>query len=351
MLKHTVSKNLVPVTFPWFPTLLAGYPRISLANLPTPLEELCRFSQVLGGPEIFVKRDDLTGFATGGNKARKLEFLLGDALKDGADAIITGGGPQSNHCRQTAAAAARCGLESHVVFGGEWDSPVVGNLFLDQLFGASIHWTPKDTREQKMAEVKEELLRQGKRPYVIPVGGSNAIGALGYVAAMYELHWQLEQVSQQFDYLVFATSSGGTQAGLVMGAKLTGLRGSLIPISIDQVPDDASSFRYKEFVFRIAESMKDNLGLHLDLSLDDFHMNYDYLGRGYGVMGDAEREAIRLLARTEGILVDPVYAGRALAGLISLVRQHFFTPGDRILFWHTGGETALHAYVEELVGR
>jgi len=333
-------------SLPALPATLAARPRFALAHLPTPIQPLDRFSKALRGPEIWIKRDDLTGLATGGNKARKLEFLFGDALSKGADAIITAGGPQSNHCRQTAAAAARADLECHLVFGGSSDSPLIGNRFLDQLLGAQEHWTPKGTRDAKMTELAHELMDHGKKPYVIPVGGSNSIGALGYVTAMYELNRQLESERLQFDYLVFATSSGGTQVGIVVGAKLTGSEAKILPISIDQIPGDFSAF-----VLSVAEGVNSELKLGLNLSVDDMPLNCDYLGQGYGVVGDSEREAITLLARTEGILVDPVYAGRALAGLIDLVRRQRFKLDERVLFWHTGGETALHAYVGDLAHR
>jgi L-cysteate sulfo-lyase len=344
------NTDVIRFSYQELPVILAERPRLALARLPTPIERLSRFSQYLGGPEIWIKRDDLTGLATGGNKARKLEFLLGDAISKGADSLITAGGSQSNHCRQTAAAAARAGMECHLVFGGSSESPLVGNRFLDRLLGAYEHWTPKGTRDAKMAELAEELAKRGKNPYVIPVGGSNPIGALGYVAAMYELKQQLDQAALHFDYLVFATSSGGTQAGVVVGAKLTKCESEIIAISIDQVPAGQCDSDYKSFVLSTGEGVNTDLNLGLTLSLDDFPINYDYLGQGYGVVGDPEREAIKLLAQTEGILVDPVYAGRALAGLIDLVRRRKFKPPEKTLFWHTGGETALHAYVQDLAG-
>lgn len=351
MFEQRISHTLTHSNSVVLNTPIDNSPRLSLANLPTPIDNAIQFSKALGGPKIFIKRDDLTGLATGGNKTRKLEFLIGDALSKGADTIITAGGPQSNHCRQTAAAAARAGLDCHLVFGGISDSPMLGNRFLDNLFGAKEHWTPKSTRESKMADLENVLIAQGKKPYVIPVGGSNSIGALGYVSAMYELKSQIEHIGENFDHLVFATSSGGTQAGLVIGSKLTQLPMQLTAISIDQVPDGQSPFNYKEFVFRIAQEVNHNHKLNLNLSIDDFFINYDFLGDGYGVVGDPEREAILLLAQKEGLLVDPVYAGRALAGLISLVRAYKFKDSEKVLFWHTGGETALHAYVDDLVGR
>ncbi len=349
MHQKIISQNLTANTLSEVSTPFANCARLPLANLPTPVESLVQFSKSLGGPEIFIKRDDLTGLATGGNKTRKLEFIIGDALAKGADTVITAGAPQSNHCRQTAAAAARAGLECHLVFGGSSESPMIGNRFLDQLLGAKEHWTPKGTREAKMAALETELTGQGRKPYVIPVGGSNSVGALGYVAAMYELQLQIEQFALRFDHLIFATSSGGSQAGLTVGSKLTNFEGKITAISIDQTPDNESPFKYKEFVLDIARGVSANLSLGLDLSLNDFPINYDFLGQGYGVVGDPEKEAISMLARTEGVLVDPVYAGRALAGLIRLVRQNEFKSTDRVLFWHTGGETALHAYVDVLI--
>lgn len=351
MLELKISQPLTSLPGPVLPAWLSDRPRISLANTPTPIESLVRFSEATGGPTIFIKRDDLTGLATGGNKTRKLEFLIGDAISKGADTVITAGGPQSNHCRQTAAAAARAGLDCHLVFGGSSDSPLNGNRFLDQVLGAHEHWTPKGTRESKMAELETSLTAQGRRPYVIPVGGSNSIGALGYVAAMYELKAQMETHSLEFDRIVYATSSGGTQAGMTVGAKASGFAGALTAISIDQVPDGTSSFDYKAFVLDIAKAAVQESGLNFPLSLEDFAINYDFLGAGYGVVGDPERKAIRLMAQTEGILVDPVYSGRALAGLIALVEEGKIKNTERVLFWHTGGEIALHAYIDDLTER
>ncbi|MBL7662590.1 D-cysteine desulfhydrase family protein [bacterium] len=331
-----------------FPAKLSQAPRFKLAHLPTPIEKLTRFSAKLNGPEIHIKRDDLTGLATGGNKTRKLEFLIADALKQGADTVITAGGPQSNHCRQTAAACVRAGLACHLVFGGTPSDTLNGNRFLDHLLGAKEHWTPKGTRETKMESLAEELRKAGKKPYLIPVGGSNSVGSLGYIFAMYELATQIHEQNLDFTHIVFATSSGGTQAGMVVGAKLANLKQKLVAISIDQVPDGTSDFNYKKFVFDVAQKINHDLQLGLTLNPEDFSMDYNYLGGGYGVVGDPERESIHLLAKTEGILVDPVYAGRALAGLIDKIRKKEFSKNDKILFWHTGGETALHAYVEEL---
>lgn len=322
--------------------------RYRLAHLPTPIEPLKRFSEHLGGPQVLIKRDDLTGLATGGNKTRKLEFLFGDAMATDSDTVITAGAPQSNHCRQTAAAAARAGLDCRLVYGGVDDGRMVGNRFLSRLLGAKEHWTTKDARVQKMAELAQAFRLEGKRPYIIPLGGSNSVGALGYVEAMFELQVQLRETSLQLDHIVFATSSGGTQAGLVVGSKLIEFGGAITGISIDQLPDQDSPFKFRKSILDIASEINRTHNLGLSLSVDDIAINYDFLGRGYGVVGDPEREAIALLAQTEGIFVDPVYAGRALAGLISLIRQKRFSRNDRVLFWHTGGDAALHAYVDDL---
>ncbi len=348
MLQSKISESLTPLRHPAY---ISNRPRISLVNAPTPIESLVRFSEAIDGPALFIKRDDLTGLATGGNKTRKLEFLIGDALSKSADIIITAGGPQSNHCRLTAAAAARAGLECHLVFGSSYDSTLKGNRFLDSILGAHEHWTPKGTRETKMAELESAFKAEGRKPYVIPVGGSNSIGALGYVAAMHELKAQMDAHSISFDHIVYPTSSGGTQAGMTVGAKMTGFQGKLTGISIDQVPDGTSPFDYKAFVFNIAKQTIKDLGIEINLTLDDFTINYDFLGGGYGVVGDPERNAIRLMAQMEGILVDPVYSGRALAALVGLTKDGQFERNERVLFWHTGGDAALHAYVEDLTGR
>jgi D-cysteine desulfhydrase len=318
------------------------------ATLPTPLDELPNLSSKLGGPRIVVKRDDLTGLATGGNKTRKLEFLMADALKQQADVVITAGGPQSNHCRQTAAAAAIAGFECHLVLGGQ-PQPPLGNLLLDQLLGANIHWTPRSNRNTRMAELARQLESEGRRPYVIPVGGSNAIGALGYVAAMFELVDQLAKQNRAVDHVTFATSSGGTQAGLVLGARLAGFTGRLTAISIDQTPDDQSDEKFLAEVCRTANSAAVLLGSDVRLTVEDFHTNYDYLGAGYGVVGDFERNAIRTLAQTEGLLVGPVYTGRAAGAMIDLIERGAFGANETVLFWHTGDDVALHAYAKELL--
>jgi len=331
------------------PGNINSLPRIALANLPTPLGELSNLSRTLGGPELLIKRDDLTGLATGGNKTRKLEFLIADALQQEADCVITAGGPQSNHCRQTAAAAAIAGLQSHLVLGGEPPPRSEGNLLLDRLLGAVVHWTPKPQRNQTMAELAEQLRGQGRRPYVIPIGGSNAIGSVGYVVAMFELVEQLAQRNEQVDCIVFPSSSGGTQAGVVLGAMLAGFTGRVLAISIDQQPDDQSETKFLAEVCQVANAAAELMGVDCRLDVEDFPTNYDYLGGGYGVVGDLERDAISLLAQQEGILVGPVYSGRGMGALVDLVRRGEFRTGETVLYWHTGDESALHAYADELL--
>jgi D-cysteine desulfhydrase family pyridoxal phosphate-dependent enzyme len=305
---------------------------------------LPRLSAHLGGPQLWTKRDDLTGLAFGGNKVRKLEFLLGEALAHQADTLITTGAPQSNHARQTAAAAARAGLRCTLVLRGEPPAEATGNVLLDHLLGADVVWAGARPTPEVMDEVAAELQARGQRPFVIPLGGSTATGALGYVAAMLEWAEQCRIGGLQFDAIVFPTSSGGTQAGMVVGARLAGHSGRIVGISVDHRAGE-----FKQTLAPLATAVAQRLNLFITFDPDDFDVRDDYLGGGYAVMGDAEREAIRLAARLEGLLVDPVYAGRALAGLIDLIRKGEFTSGQNVLFWHTGGTPALFAYAEQLV--
>ena len=326
-------------------TDLSRHPRISLAQLPTPVHPLPRLSAHLGGPQLWTKRDDLTGLALGGNKVRKLEFLLGEAIVRQADTLITTGAPQSNHARQTAAAAARAGLRCTLALRGEPPAEATGNILLDYLLGADIVWAGARHTPEVMDEVAAELRARGQRPFVIPLGGSTATGALGYVAAMHEFVEQCRGGRLRFDAIVFPTSSGGTQAGMVVGARTAGYDGRIAGISVDH---RAAAFG-KQTLAPLADAAAQRLDLPISFESDDFEVRDDYLGGGYAVMGDAEREAIRLAARFEGLLVDPVYTGRALAGLIDLVRKGEFGPGQNVLFWHTGGTPALFAYAHQLV--
>lgn len=322
-----------------------NYPtRTKLAHLPTPIDELERLSQHLGGPKIFIKRDDQTGLALGGNKTRKLEFLVADALAKGNDSLITTGAPQSNHCRQTAAAAARAGMHSHLVLRGEPVAKLTGNLLLDHLLGAHLHWSGDRDSEDIMDEVADEIQATGRSAYLIPLGGSNSLGALGYVAAMQETLFQLEAKRLKIDAIVFASSSGGTQSGLVVGARALKFSGRILGISIEH----PVSILKKAIITTVSETA---VLLRLpDHSFDEaIEINDNYLGAGYGLMGGSEREAINLVASLEGILLDPVYTGRAMAGLIDLIRRGAFFSSQNILFWHTGGTPALFAYGDELL--
>jgi D-cysteine desulfhydrase family pyridoxal phosphate-dependent enzyme len=309
-------------------------PRAAIAHLPTPLEELPRLSQELGGPRLLVKRDDQTGLAFGGNKTRKLEYLVGEAIAEGADVLVTAGAVQSNHCRQTAAAAARFGFACKLVLFGDAGPRPTANLWLDQLLGAEIIYTTRARRDVELQNQFDAARQEGRRPYLVPYGGSNGTGAAAYAEAMREF---LEQ-RVAADWIVFASSSGGTQAGLMAGARLHGFGGRVLGISVDE-PQAALQAK----VASLASEVAAKLGFPQTFSNEDALVNDQYCGAGYGVMTDGERAAIRLFARIEGLLLDPVYTGRAAAGLLDLIRRGFFPPDDTVLFWHTGGTPALFA--------
>ncbi len=317
--------------------------RVPIAHLPTPIEELPRLSAELGGPTILVKRDDQTGLALGGNKTRKLEYLIAEALSHGAQTLITAGAIQSNHCRQTAAAARRAGLDCILVLSGEPPASPEGNTFIDVLMGAELVWTDLAQRGQTLSDTYQKAEGAGRQPFLIPYGGSSPMGAAAYAYAMREL------VAQDVaaDWVVFATSSGGTHAGLVVGKELFGFTGRVLGISIDE---KAGPFRGR--IAKLATETAALMGADLTFSESDILVDDNYLGEGYAVMGEPEREAIHLFARHEGVLVDPVYTGRAAAGMIDLIRQGFFQPEERVLFWHTGGTPALFAekYRSQILG-
>jgi L-cysteate sulfo-lyase len=325
----------------------AGAKRLPLAHLPTPLEPLERLSRELGGPAIWVKRDDCTGLAGGGNKTRKLEFLLGDALDRGADTVLTAGAVQSNHARQTAAACARLGLRCELFLKeaapGRGESyRHSGNVLLDRILGAKVHILPREaSAETAMEEHAEALRREGRRPYTIPVGGSNAVGALGYVGCARELSAQADGIDLKIDAVVHASASHGTQAGLAVGLAMVGAQARLIGVSVS-----GSAQQTRSNVERIAAATCGRLGspLHfVEIEVDD-----RFVGEGYGIPTPAGLAAIRLLARLEGLLLDPVYTGKAMAGIMELVREGRFGSDDNVVFLHTGGWPALFAYKEEL---
>ena len=320
--------------------------RQSLGFFPTPLIELSRLSKALDGPTIFMKRDDNTGLALGGNKTRKLEFIMGDALAQGADCVITAGAAQSNHCRQTAAAAASLGLECHLVLGGEEPEQTSGNLLLDKIFGSHIHWAGANRKGEDIPKIVEQLTKQGQKPYVIPYGGSNELGALAFVEAFKELESQRESMNLSFTHIVFASSSGATQAGLMLGKKILNSPAQIVGINIDKGETDKVPF--DQYTVALANSTASLIGADHQFSESDLTLNSDYVGEGYGVVGTLENEAIAMTAQTEGILLDPVYTGRAMGGLIDMIRSGKIKKTDRVLFWHTGGAPALFAYSSDL---
>jgi D-cysteine desulfhydrase family pyridoxal phosphate-dependent enzyme len=309
--------------------------RIHFAHLPTPIEEMPRLSKKLGGPRLFVKRDDQTGLAFGGNKTRKLEFLIAEAQERGARTLISGGAIQSNHCRQTAAAAARYGFECTLVLTGQMPEHPSANILLDQLFGATIVNVPdRKDRDRVLQETFDQATAAGRKPYLVPYGGSSPTGALGYAFAVQEF---LNQ-GLHADWIVFGTSSGGTHAGLVLGQRIFGFGGKVLGISIDE-PEPW----LKQQVSALASLASEKLGMGIEFRPADVLANDSYCHAGYGALTEAEREAVILFARCEGLLLDPVYTGRAAAGMIDLIRKGLFTKNETVLFWHTGGQAALFA--------
>ena len=333
--------------------------RVALATLPTPLQEAPRLHAALGGPRkaprIFIKRDDLTGLALGGNKARKLEFLVADALKHGADALITTGATQSNHARMTAAAARVAGLECHLVLSSKrGDPPLQGNLLLDHVYGATVHHVPApdDPKlalgqdEEKVRQVESSLRASGKTPYVIAVGGSSPVGALGYTLATAELAEQLSAADVTPSRVYYASGSRGTQAGLALGAKACATPYRMYGIAVS-TGEPEKTYR----AFNAANSAAEILGIPTRVELSDLFTDSGFIGEGYGIPTRECLEAIALLARTEGILVDPCYTGKALAGLIAHVRSGELPPEDTVVFLHTGGAQGLFGYQSELEGK
>jgi D-cysteine desulfhydrase family pyridoxal phosphate-dependent enzyme len=310
-------------------------PKLDFAHLPTPIESLPRLSEALGGPRLMIKRDDQTGLAFGGNKTRKLEFLVAEAREQDAKTLITGGALQSNHCRQTAAAAARLGFKCILVLTGDKPEQASANLMLDQLFGAQIVYVAdRKDRDRILQETFDRATKEEKKPYLVPYGGSNSTGALGYVFAMKEL---IDQ-NVGADWIVFASSSGGTHAGLLLGQRIFRFNGRILGISVDEPAE-----WLKKEVSKLASASSEKVGERIELTPADVLVNADYCGAGYGVLTEREREAIQLFARHEGILLDPVYTGRAAAGMIDLIRKGFFNKDKTVLFLHTGGQPALFA--------
>lgn len=323
---------------------LDRFPRARFCHTPTPLEPMVRLSRELDGPRLFVKRDDCTGLAFGGNKTRKLEFLLAEAVEAGADTLVTAGGVQSNHCRQTAAAAARHGLGCELVLlrNVARNTPGydrTGNVLLDRLFGARLHFVPGDAdTTAELERVAQSVRALGRRPYVIPVGGSTPTGALGYVACGQEILEQEAALGLRVDAVVHCTGSGATQAGLLLGLSESGSRIAVIGISVAE-PRVVIEAR----VYELMRATAGRLALEPP-GRDRVEVLDSYVGPGYGLPTEAMREAVDLCGRLEGLLLDPVYSGKALAGLIGLVRQGRFLSEATVVFIHTGGTPALFAY-------
>ncbi len=329
------------------PMNLAAFPRTRLCQAPTPLEPLPRLTEALGGPQVWMKRDDLTGMGLGGNKVRKLEFLVGDALAKGADHLVTQGAVQSNHVRQTAAVAAKLGLACTAVLEHRIetnDSAYLnsGNVLLDRLMGTHIEYRPGGTDMQAaIEEVGARLTTQGAKPYLIPGGGSNAVGALGYAAVALELLSQVSEMGLQVNRLVHATGSAGTQAGLVAG-----LHAMSSPIRVLGIGVRAPKDRQEANVLRLAQATAAHMGVDRPVPAAAVEANCDYVGGGYGIPTPGMIEAVRMLARLEGIFLDPVYSGKGMAGLMDLIRRGVFTKGQTVVFLHTGGSTGLFGYAD-----
>lgn len=331
--------------------------RIALANLPTPLHPAPRLRDALGGPArcptILIKRDDLTGLALGGNKARKLEYLIADALDQHATVVVTTGAVQSNHARMTAAAARAAGLDVVLVLtlpAEHSKPPVQGNLLLDRLFGATIHYIPPPAdpmlatspeEEAKVAEVVADLRARGQRPYVVPIGGSSGVGVLGYALGTSEIIAQLRDAGEKPVRLYYASGSRGTQAGLVLGAKMAGAPYQPYGVAVS----GGESFK-RERALRIANEAAGLIGTETRVTDEDLTTDQEHIGPGYGIPTSACLAAIRLVAEQEGILLDPTYTAKAMACLIDHARNGVLDPSTSVVFLHTGGVPALFAHAD-----
>ncbi|MFZ1661110.1 MAG: D-cysteine desulfhydrase [Paracoccaceae bacterium] len=324
---------------------LARFPRVFLAHLPTPLERLDRLTAELGGPEIWIKRDDCTGLSTGGNKTRKLEFLMAEAQTEGADMVMTQGATQSNHARQTAAFAAKLGLGCHILLEDRTGSNNAnyngnGNVLLDHLHGATTAKYAGGVDMQTAMEEEAAKLRQaGRKVYIIPGGGSNPTGALGYVNCAFELVGQANDRGLALDHIITATGSAGTQAGLVVGLQAINAQIPLLGFGVR-----APQTKQEENVFALAQKTAAKLGCPDVVKREDVRADCNYVGAGYGIPRDDTIEAVRMFAELEGILLDPVYSGKGAAGLIDYCRKGKFKKGERVVFLHTGGSAALFGY-------
>ncbi|MFD1615499.1 D-cysteine desulfhydrase family protein [Gelatiniphilus marinus] len=318
-----------------------------LGFFPTPLEPMTNLSKAYPNYNLFIKRDDNSGLASGGNKVRKLQFFIYDALSKGCDTIITAGAQQSNHCRQTVAACAKAGLECHLLLGGDKPKNYNGNLLLSHLLGAKIHFTGNNRKGEDALKLKQDLQTKKRKVYTIPYGGSNLLGALGFVDAVKELKKQLIEMDLKIDYIFFASGSGGTQAGLRLGVDLCNLDIKLMPISIDKTGIGDKTLA--EAVLELLQQGKTDLHIQKKYTLQDAKLINDYNNAGYGVITQNEKKAINQLAQKEGILLDPVYSGRAFYGMMDHLENNKIKQHTNVLFWHTGGLPANFYYSEALI--
>ncbi len=322
------------------------WPKTNLGFFPTPFHELPNLSALYPENRVFIKRDDLTGLATGGNKTRKLEYLIGDALTRGANTIITAGAQQSNHCRQTAAACAMKGLKCHLLLGGQEPETYTGNLLLSHLLGANIHFTGENRKGEGIQAFMDKLRQAGDNPYEVPYGGSNLTGAMGFVEAAGELQLQLKEHDIRIDYIFFASSSGAMQAGLMLGMELYGLEAVLMPINIDK--EELADHKLENHMQALCQEGKARLALKDPDKPVTMPLIHDFDKAGYGVVTENETDAIRQLARHEGIILDPVYTARAYYGMMHYLGSGLLKKQANVLFWHTGGIPATLHYTEDL---
>lgn len=319
--------------------------KFDLGFFPTPLHPLKNLSKQFPDYKIYIKRDDQTGLASGGNKTRKLEYLIQKALDEKCNTVITAGAQQSNHCRQTVAACAIAGLECHLLLGGDKPEEYNGNLLLSHLLGAKIHFTGENRKGEDIEKLRSELEVNNKKVSIIPYGGSNLLGTLGYINAIKELKDQLKEQDLEIDYIFFASSSGATQAGMLIGMDLYGMDAELIPINIDKVETEGF---LENIVLDLIHESKQFFHLNKEYLITDIPLDRNYDKAGYGNLSDDEKEAIKTLAQTEGILLDPVYTGRAFYGMLDYLNKKKLKYNSNILFWHTGGLPAIFNYGKEL---
>ena len=322
-------------------------PYCNLGFFPTPVHKLNNLSKEYPDYNLFIKRDDQTGLSFGGNKTRKLEYLFKDALDKRFDSVITIGAPQSNHCRQTAGGASQLGLECHLLLRGTEPEFCNGNLLLDKMLGAHIHWFDKDKLLESQKLLTEKLISEGKKPYLIPIGGSNELGSIAFVRAILELKDQLKEQKLNIDYIVFASCSGGTHSGMVLGKKIYNSEPEIIGISIEKDFDPDNTLQ--SHIIDISNKASELLDSKIKISKEDVKLIDGYNEAGYSIVTKQEIDAISILAKKEGLFLDPVYTGRAFAGLTDMMKKSYFKKDSNILFWHTGGAPANFHYGEQLI--